>query len=620
MDVDPELTSLVRNLDIDEEYLRHVIDHLTGIGSSPVGFRTTGTDEDTAVAAFVAAELRGAGLHDVAVEGVEVDAWRFLGAGVSAVGTELAAIAGCSFGGVPGTAAGGVTARLVDAGDPLRRRLDRLDLRGAIVLVDWRRQSLEPAAVVLELALRGAVGMLLTCPANGAWYQSPGAIGAFNGQWPAGAPPMVLIAKEDAGALRAALRPGGLEVTMTLDVTRVARATGSNVVGYLPGDLPGPIVVGAHHDAWFSGAFDNTSGVAALLALARALVASGHRPRHTLCFSTRTAEEYGIADSMYDWCIGAWEQVQTTHPAWSTKAPFHLCVEASGHRSLRAVVEAPVELATWARRVCRAADREGWTPTGWRIAPPVSGTEQWPFLVSGVPGVASYSWERSFAKTDYHTQYDTTELIDFGYLAAQTRLHALLLLDADRDPDAVLEHRARGRQLARIAASTGHAGLAAAAERHASARGRGAFSAVGRGLLALDAHLSPRYPHHQTLVDLRALDAALAALATDDPATHDLAAAARALRGVGGHALFGYLSHEALAAHHARSEPSAVTRSWASASHLTPSPHVWGHLATLYGEPGAEPYGPWVRESLHELREQAQERLWQRLDDMARAV
>ena len=94
---------------------------------------------------------------------------------------------------------------------------------------------------------------------------------------------------------------------LTLDADLVLDAPGNNVVGYLPGERAGaPIVVGAHHDGWFSAAFDNASGVAAVLALARALAPPGHRPRHTLCFTSRTAEEYGLTDSAYGWCTGAW--------------------------------------------------------------------------------------------------------------------------------------------------------------------------------------------------------------------------------------------------------------------------------------------------------------------------
>ncbi len=616
--VHPEIMATVRALDIDQAYLRRCVDTLCAIGSSDHGFRTTGTPEDLAVAEFVADELRASGLVDVAIEPVAVDGWRFRSAEVSLGDHEAPAQArtfdAVSWGGVPGTPAGGVTGPLVDLGAATRQVLDQLDLTGAVGLLDWSGAA-SPSTVVLELARRGVVALVLDCPDNGDWYQTPNALGAFDSHWPTGAPPMVLLSKEDAVSLRHWVGDSRSTVTVTLDATLTRSASGHNVVGYLPGDQAGPVVVGAHHDAWFQGAFDNTSGVAALLAMARAMAASGLRPRHTICFSTRTAEEYGIAGSDFDWCIGAWEQVQTTHPAWAHDAPFHLCLEASGHRALRAVIEAPVELTAWARAVGRAAEAEGWTPTGWRVAPPVSGTEQWPYLVSGIPGVASYSWEKSFGRTDYHTQFDTVELLDFAHLAAQTRLHALLLLEADHDPDGILDHAARARQLARIGARFDHPHLTAAAQRHRAVTGRARFTAVGQGVFALDAHGVFRYPHEQSADDVRRLDAALAAL---DAGRRGLAR--RRLVRVGHHDAVAYLSEPAFGEHLQRFAPAALDRTWARASHLTPSPDLWLVLASLADEVGAEPYGPWVRAAVLAARDACAAELDRRLDALAQSL
>jgi Peptidase family M28 len=614
-DVPEDLLSAVRGLPIDPSYIRYVIEDLTAIGSSPLGFRNTGTPEDQAVAAFVSAELRDIGLSDVAVEKVDVDAWRFHAASVRVGGADSDLIVdGCSFGGVPPTPRGGVTSHLIDVGDPTRRRLDRLDLRGAIVLADWKHKAVPPSVFVIELARRGIAGVVVNCPTGGAWFQGIDALGAFDGSWPTAAPTMVMVRKEDAARLRAA-STGAVEVTMTLDAEIARHAAGHNIVGYLPGESPGPIVVGAHHDAWFRGAFDNTSGVGALLAIARAMAGTGWRPRHTICFTSRTAEEYGITDTAFDWCIGAWHQIQTTHPEWQAHSPFHLCLEASGHPQLRTIVEAPVELQSWARRICKAAAAEGWTPTGWRVAPPVAATEQWPFLISGVPSVAAYAWETAFADTDYHTQRDTIDSIDVNIVADQARLYSLLLMAADRDPDVILDHRARARQLAKIAASQGHAALAEAASRHHLASGRRAFTQTGRSLLALDARMGASYPHAQALKNLEALDAAIAAI--DDNRADD---AARALGKVGSHSSFRYLSDEGLKTYDEQFTPEAVARSWGAGCHLTQSPHLWAELASLRGQPPARPLGAWVRTSLVRARIRTQKDLDRRLDAMARSL
>ena len=206
-----------------------------------------------------------------------MDGWRLLGASVGVPGGAEYRCA--SMGGAPPTGPRGVLAPLVDVGTGERRRLDRLDVAGRIALLDWRSARSPIAEIGLELGLRGALGVILNCPEGGPFYQSERALGSFGSHWYAGAPPFVTMAKEDAAELRATHAAGALEVRLTLDADLVLDAPGNNVVGYLPGERAGaPIVVGAHHDGWFSAAFDNASGVAAVLALARALASRGAPP------------------------------------------------------------------------------------------------------------------------------------------------------------------------------------------------------------------------------------------------------------------------------------------------------------------------------------------------------
>ncbi len=72
-----------------------------------------------------------------------------------------------------------------------------------------------------------------------------------------------------------------------------------NTFGILRGtEFPDEIVmVGAHRDAWGPGAADNVSGTVSVLESARAVLASGIRPRRTLMFATWDAEEWGLIGS-----------------------------------------------------------------------------------------------------------------------------------------------------------------------------------------------------------------------------------------------------------------------------------------------------------------------------------
>ena len=183
------------------------MEELSSIGSCDLGFRVAGTPEDAQTAEAVAARMRAIGLADVAVETVAVGGWRFEEAYVElADGTRFP---GASFGGSPGTPDDGITGRLVDVGRAERRRLDRLDIAGAIALVDWASTRVDPEDIGLELGRRGARGLALACPEGGPYYQSPDVFGSFPSAWYAGAPPFVTISKESQAALRRMLAEGG---------------------------------------------------------------------------------------------------------------------------------------------------------------------------------------------------------------------------------------------------------------------------------------------------------------------------------------------------------------------------------------------------------------------------
>jgi hypothetical protein len=94
-----EALTLARALPIDPQRLRATVERLAGVGSSPLGFRTTGTPEDREVAEYAADAMRDCGLADVAIEEVTVDGWRFLGASLDAVGVPSPANppTGCRF-------------------------------------------------------------------------------------------------------------------------------------------------------------------------------------------------------------------------------------------------------------------------------------------------------------------------------------------------------------------------------------------------------------------------------------------------------------------------------------------------------------------------------------------
>jgi Zn-dependent M28 family amino/carboxypeptidase len=109
--------------------------------------------------------------------------------------------------------------------------------------------------------------------------------------------------------------PLGVTLSLVLQNT-VERRQSANVIGRLPGSDPltsrEAVLYTAHHDhlgikpdpeggppAIYSGALDNASGVASMLAIADAFVALPQRPTRTVLFAAVGAEEQGLLGSKY---------------------------------------------------------------------------------------------------------------------------------------------------------------------------------------------------------------------------------------------------------------------------------------------------------------------------------
>jgi Zn-dependent M28 family amino/carboxypeptidase len=127
---------------------------------------------------------------------------------------------------------------------------------------------------------------------------------------------------QDLDALRAAaekrdFRPVSLGVAADITLkNEVKRAKTGNVIGRLPGRDPKlskeAVIYTAHHDHFginvgarpgqdniYNGARDNASGVAAMLAIAKAMKALPEPPRRSVIFAAVAAEEQGLLGSLY---------------------------------------------------------------------------------------------------------------------------------------------------------------------------------------------------------------------------------------------------------------------------------------------------------------------------------
>ena len=130
---------------------------------------------------------------------------------------------------------------------------------------------------------------------------------------------LVAAGGQDLDALRkAAMTRGAKAVDLGVSVEgalqqTVARKVSPNVIGVLKGTNAGESVIYSAHydhigvkpvkdekgDAIYNGARDNASGVAAILEIAEAFVATGRRPARSIYFIATTGEESGLLGSEY---------------------------------------------------------------------------------------------------------------------------------------------------------------------------------------------------------------------------------------------------------------------------------------------------------------------------------
>jgi hypothetical protein len=412
---------------VDLEYALEVARKVAGFGTYERGFRPAGSEAARRCAEYLEQEMRRIGLPQVATEEYPLDGWEFAGARVVVEdGPVFDAVA---YGGAGGTDPDGLGGELVDCGLGTIADYRGLDVRGKIALIEMDLDALNwPGTALLEAAHHGAAGVI--CWPSNHYAMTPGALHTHDLQVHAPIP-MLNVSRADGQQLRQYRRARLFSTARVLP-----GATGRNIVGLLPGtERPDELVIiGDHYDAWFDGFMDDAVGVGAVMALARAAVASGYRPRRTLAFVLHDAEEFGQADSPWDWCTGAHAQVTRLHPEWAGRAVGTIIFELCGFR------EAPTydwyvspELAPLADEVLESLQTNPYYPLGKRLYKLVSTWEDsFSYSAVGIPSAANLEIPEYVRAHYYHTQFDTEELLDIDKYALHVAGLGLLALKLDQ--------------------------------------------------------------------------------------------------------------------------------------------------------------------------------------------
>jgi carboxypeptidase Q len=260
------------------------------------GGRLSGSPNGHRAEQFLAEKLQQYGLRNVHFEPFEMTAWQVDQTVVVCLGDPPETLEGAvALGNSQSTPAAGITAQLSDAGEGKEEDFARLGdaLRGKFALV---RDDHGRRADKLRLALdHGAAGLLVAAGPN----HEP-VIGMGH---PAPRPePGIAIRHDDGEKLASRLAAGEtlhLNVKVRADIWD---ARPNNVVAEIPGHgllAHQVVILGAHLDSWHlaEGAIDNGNGSAAVLETARALAASGWKPRRTVRFIWFMGEEQNLGGS-----------------------------------------------------------------------------------------------------------------------------------------------------------------------------------------------------------------------------------------------------------------------------------------------------------------------------------
>ena len=464
---------IVERLDMD--YAREIIEEVCAMGDSDIGFRGAGGASDQEAAMYMAEQMEEIGLVDVCLEEVPVNTWEFRGAYLDVPGMERMVAA--SFGGFPGTDYQStpdvhefIQEEVVWVEDGYDSDYLGKDVEGKVILVNWIGYDFWVDSIAYGAWEHGAVGIIVTTIDSNVG-QNDWALSCHDGLYVTGWPPMISISPENATKIVEVLETGEeLTVTMYSDILKIPNleGLGYNPTGYLPGKYYGTakdefVVFGPHHDAWFQGAMDDTSGMAALLVLAKAMKEvmdeTGWTPERTVIFTSHTAEEYGLDNTYYDWCWGAYYQINVEHADdWVGRTVAYLCMELMGMAGEPVYVNCVPELYSFTTDVL-AANKAN-LPYGSSVDDKAhTWADHWTFSAAGVPGLefetVSADWEENY----YHTQHDAPDIIDYGYLGQLFAVLADMTVRMVTSPVVPFDLGTLSSDLQRILSSERHWGV-----------------------------------------------------------------------------------------------------------------------------------------------------------------
>ena len=284
-----------------------------------LGYRTAGSKAEFETGEMLKKEMESIGLTNVVKDEFTLDGWEFEKAQLKYVeedGSEkLIELGGYQMNFVTD---GFEEFTLIDAGEGTMADLENLDVKGKVILINInQRENWWVNYPAYEAYLAGAEAVL--CAQDGGYAEVSD--DALNAQDICGPDytKILSISMNDANRLRALMNDGEIEISLDVNSTVIHDTKSYNIVGMMEGESDQMIMVSAHYDSYFNGFQDDNAAIALMMSIAKGLVDSGYKPKHTIVFCAMAAEEWGVSNSRYDWSTGAYNEIFNVHPEWVGK-------------------------------------------------------------------------------------------------------------------------------------------------------------------------------------------------------------------------------------------------------------------------------------------------------------
>jgi carboxypeptidase Q len=326
-----------------------------------------------------------------------------------------------SVGWSPATPAAGLEADLVDVGEGAEADFARTGAaaKAAILLIhsgvlrtwdDLFNEYLRAPGTIERAIQSGAAAILwMSTREHGLLYRHQNSLTGELDRLP-----QAIVAREDAERL-ARFAAAGEKVRVRLAMpNRIGGPTEQeNVVAEIRGrEKPEEFVIlGAHLDSWElgTGALDNGCNAALVIEAARAIAASGVKPRRSIRFVLFTGEEQGM--------LGSWAYARA-HRAELDRAIAVVVFDEGIGRVTGYSLGGRRDIEAGLREVLKPV--EDWGVAQHTYDAPV-GTDNFDFLVEGVPTLIANQEEANYI-VNYHAASDTLDKVDIREL----KLHAAL--------------------------------------------------------------------------------------------------------------------------------------------------------------------------------------------------